>query len=81
MGTGGLGERRIVTVLFCDIVESTALGERLGPERFKIVTIIYVRDVALVASHVKDWWATPLAVSRIADLVVEDSSHGTMAAA
>lgn len=37
MGAGGLGERRIVTVLFCDIVGSTALGERLGPQRYKIV--------------------------------------------
>jgi class 3 adenylate cyclase len=34
---GGLGERRVVTVLFCDIVGSTVLGERLGPERFKVV--------------------------------------------
>jgi class 3 adenylate cyclase len=34
---GGEGERRIVTVLFCDLVGSTPLGERLGPERFKVV--------------------------------------------
>jgi len=34
---GGAGERRIVTVLFCDLVGSTPLGERLGPERFKVV--------------------------------------------
>ena len=27
-----------MTALFCDIVGSTALGERLGPERFKVVT-------------------------------------------
>jgi ABC-type oligopeptide transport system substrate-binding subunit/class 3 adenylate cyclase len=33
---GGLGERRIVTALFCDVVGSTTLGERLGPERFKV---------------------------------------------
>jgi class 3 adenylate cyclase len=26
------GERKQVTVLFCDIVNSTALAERLGPE-------------------------------------------------
>ena len=31
------GERRIVTVLFADIVGSTAIGERLGPERTKIL--------------------------------------------
>ena len=27
----------MVTVLFCDVVGSTALGERLGPERFKVI--------------------------------------------
>lgn len=37
MNAPGLGARRIVTVLFCDVVGSTVLGERLGPERFKIV--------------------------------------------
>src|SRR5262245_56290159 len=31
------GERRIVTVLFADIVGSTAIGERLGPERTKLL--------------------------------------------
>ena len=37
MKAGGLGERRIVTALYCDFVGSTPLGERLGPERFKVV--------------------------------------------
>jgi ABC-type transport system substrate-binding protein/class 3 adenylate cyclase len=31
------GERRIVTVLFADIVGSTAIGELLGPERTKLL--------------------------------------------
>ncbi len=31
------GERRIVTVLFADLVDSTAIGEQLGPERTKIL--------------------------------------------
>lgn len=31
------GERRIVTVLFADIVGSTAIGGRLGPERTKLL--------------------------------------------
>ena len=31
------GERRIVTVLFADIVDSTAISERLGPERFTLL--------------------------------------------
>ncbi len=37
MTAGGVGERRIVTALFCDVVGSAGLGERLGPERFKVV--------------------------------------------
>jgi ABC-type transport system substrate-binding protein/class 3 adenylate cyclase len=31
------GERRIVTVLFADVVGSTALAEQLGPERFALL--------------------------------------------
>jgi class 3 adenylate cyclase len=30
-----VGERRIVSVLLADIADSTAIGERLGPERSK----------------------------------------------
>jgi ABC-type transport system substrate-binding protein/class 3 adenylate cyclase len=37
LAAGGEGERRIVTALVCDVVGSTPLGERLGPERFKVV--------------------------------------------
>jgi class 3 adenylate cyclase len=31
------GERRIVTVLFADLVDSTAIGEQLGPERTRFL--------------------------------------------
>jgi ABC-type transport system substrate-binding protein/class 3 adenylate cyclase len=31
------GERRIVTVLFADVVGSTVISERLGPERFSLL--------------------------------------------
>lgn len=34
---GGTKDRRIVTVLFCDVVGSTPIAERLGPERSKVV--------------------------------------------
>lgn len=37
LAASGLGDRRIVTALFCDLVGSTPLGERLGPERSKVV--------------------------------------------
>ena len=30
-GRAGEGERRIVTMLFCDVVGSTAMAERLDP--------------------------------------------------
>lgn len=30
-------QRKTVTVLFCDVTESTALGERLDPESFRQV--------------------------------------------
>src|SRR5207249_2637297 len=31
------GERRVVSVLMADIADSTAIGERLGPERSKFL--------------------------------------------
>ena len=44
----GHRERRVVTVLFCDLVDSTLLGERLDPETLQRVLDRYfgaVRDV------------------------------------
>ena len=37
LAAGVSQERRVVTAIFCDVVGSTVLGERLGPERFKVV--------------------------------------------
>ena len=37
LAAGVSQERRLVTALFCDVVGSTTLGERFGPERFKVV--------------------------------------------
>ena len=37
MSTVLAGERRIVTVLYADVVGSTGIGERLGPERSKLL--------------------------------------------
>ena len=34
VGRGTEGERRIITVLFCDVVSSTAMAERLDPEEW-----------------------------------------------
>ncbi len=33
--------RKVITVVFADIVDSTALGERLDPEPLKIVLVRY----------------------------------------
>src|SRR6476646_395898 len=35
------GSRKTVTVLFCDLVDSTGLGERLDPESLRIVLSRY----------------------------------------
>ena len=43
------GTQRIVTVLFADVVGSTAIGERLGPERSKF---LFDEIVALIAGEV-----------------------------
>jgi class 3 adenylate cyclase/tetratricopeptide (TPR) repeat protein len=48
----GSGERKQVTVLFCDIVDSTPLAARLGPERMHEVITEFV---ALVRARVGDY--------------------------
>jgi class 3 adenylate cyclase/tetratricopeptide (TPR) repeat protein len=37
LALGGSGELRQLTVMFCDLADSTALAERLGPEAFREV--------------------------------------------
>ena len=44
------GERKPVTVLFCDIADSTVLAERLGPERIHAVLNAFFK-VALAEVH------------------------------
>src|SRR5437667_11211043 len=44
------GERKLVTVLFCDIANSTALAERLGPERMHALLNRFF-DLALAEVH------------------------------
>ena len=55
-------ERRQMTVMFCDLVGSTALSARLDPEDLRMVIAAYYREVAaevqrfggLVARHIGD---------------------------
>ena len=50
---GGSGERRkVVTVLFCDLVGSTALGESTDPERLRALLASYFESMkAIVERH------------------------------
>jgi ABC-type transport system substrate-binding protein/class 3 adenylate cyclase len=49
------GERRVVSVLLADIADSTAIGERLGPERSKF---LFDEVVRLIAGEVKRFGGT-----------------------
>jgi ABC-type transport system substrate-binding protein/class 3 adenylate cyclase len=49
------GERRIVTVLLADVVGSTAIGERLGPERSKFLIDEVMR---IMSEHVRRYDGT-----------------------
>jgi class 3 adenylate cyclase len=48
-------ERRLVTILFADLADSTALGERLDPERLRAILQDYF---SLVSSTVQAWGGT-----------------------
>ncbi|HYC07578.1 MAG TPA: adenylate/guanylate cyclase domain-containing protein, partial [Candidatus Binatia bacterium] len=48
-------ERRVVTVLFADLADSTALGESLDPERVRAILQSYF---SLVSSTVQAWGGT-----------------------
>jgi ABC-type transport system substrate-binding protein/class 3 adenylate cyclase len=50
-----VGERRIVSVLLADIADSTAIGERLGPERSKF---LFDEVTRLLATEVKRFGGT-----------------------
>ncbi|MBA2571264.1 MAG: AAA family ATPase, partial [Chloroflexi bacterium] len=48
-------ERKLVTVLFADVTGSTALGERLDPERFRAVLRAYH---AMASAAIRSWGGT-----------------------
>jgi len=79
------GERRIVSVLFADIVNSTGIGERLGPERSKF---LFDEVVRLMSGQVERYGGT--VAQRIGDevyavfgapLAYEDDSERAVRAA
>jgi class 3 adenylate cyclase/tetratricopeptide (TPR) repeat protein len=48
MATSSRERRKVVTVLFCDVIGSTALGERLDPESLRRVMAQYFEAMKLV---------------------------------
>ena len=48
------GARKVVTLLFCDVAGSTALGERLDPESLLRVMTRYFDAMRLVVEAT--WW-------------------------
>ena len=56
------GERRLLTVMFCDLVGSTELAQRLDPEELRDIMQAYraacAKVVARYDGHVAQYWAT-----------------------
>lgn len=46
-----IGERRHVTVLFCDLLDSTAMAARLDPEEWHEIAREYQRDASMVVER------------------------------
>jgi class 3 adenylate cyclase len=47
-GPSSVGVRKVVTIVFCDLCDSTALAERLDPETFRRVLAKYFRSMSAV---------------------------------
>ncbi|MGW6204260.1 AAA family ATPase [Streptomyces sp. NPDC055089] len=84
-GTATAEERRVVTVVFCDLVGSTALSGRLDPETLRTVTLRYF---ALMRARIEEHGGT--VEKFIGDAVMavfgvpvrhEDDAHRALAAA
>jgi len=51
-GVAFVASRRQLTVLFCDLVGSTALSTRLDPEDYRAITAAYNKCIAqVIAGH------------------------------
>lgn len=83
--SGPAEERRVVTVVFCDLVGSTALSGRLDPETLRTVTLRYF---ALMRARIEEHGGT--VEKFIGDAVMavfgvparhEDDAHRALAAA
>jgi hypothetical protein len=68
-------ERRQLTVMFCDLVGSTALSERLDPEELRELMVAYRRTADEVVGHMavmvtNFWLGHPLVVERHARAIL-----------
>jgi class 3 adenylate cyclase len=55
-------QRKVVTVLFCDVVDSTSLGESTDPETLRAVLAQYFERMSrIVERHGGSIWCEPLA--------------------
>ena len=53
--TSEAAERRHLTVMFCDLVDSTGLAERLDPEDLREVYDVYQETCAATVT-LPEWW-------------------------
>ena len=78
-------ERRQLTVLFCDLVESTALSERLGPESFREIVREYYTtcagEIARFGGHIAQYLGDGLLVYFGYPQAYEDDAHRAVHAA
>jgi class 3 adenylate cyclase/tetratricopeptide (TPR) repeat protein len=85
VGPGAAEERKVVTVLFCDVAGSTALAGRLDPEPLRMVLLRYaavMRDVVEARGGVVEKFIGD-AVMAVFGLTAtrEDDAHAALAAA
>ena len=75
----GDAERRQLTVLFCDLVESTALSERLGPESFREIVREYytacATEIDRFGGHIAQYLGDGLLVYFGYPQAYEDDAH------
>ncbi len=62
-GTAAGGERRHLTVLFCDLVGSTEIASRLDPEEWREVVGQYHRAAALAIERSAGMWPSTSATA------------------
>jgi class 3 adenylate cyclase/tetratricopeptide (TPR) repeat protein len=81
----GVGERKLVTVLFCDLVGSTALAERMDPEEYRDLLEEYLevvfREIYLVEGVVNQMAGDGVMALFGAPIAHEDAPYRALHAA